>query len=138
MTPILLGLAITLAAPAPKETSKEAPKLEGEWVVESFEGDKGPPEMVVMRFKDDKVSVLAGKREEPGASYTVDFKVKPATIDIRPDNAPPDTVVRGIIELDGDTLKLCFTKRGERPTDFKGNAEKRIALITLKRIKPEK
>jgi uncharacterized protein (TIGR03067 family) len=138
MTPLFLGLAVSLSAPAPKETPKEPPKLEGDWVVQSIEGEKGPPETVTMRFKDGKVSILAGKREEPGANITVDFKMKPATIDIRPDNAPAEVVVRGIIEINGDTMKLCFTKQGERPNEFKGDAANRIALITLKRVKPEK
>jgi uncharacterized protein (TIGR03067 family) len=138
MTPLFLGIALSIAAPAAKEKPKELPKIEGDWVVESIEGDKAPPETVTMRFKDGKVAILAGKREEPGANITVDFRLKPATIDIRPDNAPAEVVVRGIIEINGDTMKLCFTKKGDRPTEFKGDAANRIALITLKRLKPEK
>ena len=87
MTPLLLGLAITLAAPAPKETPKEPPKLEGDWIVESFEGggEKGPPGSITMQFTADKVNIREGKREKAEeAGYTVDLKAKPATIDIRP------------------------------------------------------
>jgi uncharacterized protein (TIGR03067 family) len=138
MTAIFLGLALSLSAPAPKETPKELPKLEGDWVVESFEGEKGPPmEQITMRFTEGKVSIIEGRREKPeDAQITVDLKKKPPTIDIRPDRAPAGMVIKGIFEINGDTMKLCFTKDGERPTEFKGDADKR--LITLKRVKTEK
>jgi hypothetical protein len=48
-------------------------------------------------------------------------------------------VVLGIVEIKGDTLKLCFGKEAtERPTEFKPDAEKRIIVVHLKRIKEGK
>jgi len=143
MNALVLGLAFTLTAPAPKETPKEVPKIEGEWTVESFDGDgeKGPDGSVIFVFTESKVSVKEGKRDKAEeASYTVDLKKKPATIDIRPGRpGGKDEIVLGIIEVTGDVMKLCFTKEGgERPTEFKGNKDKRTAMLTLKRVKPEK
>jgi len=144
MNALVLGLAFTLMAPAPKEAPKESPKIEGEWTVESFDGngDKGPDAgSILFRFAEGKVSIKEGKREKAEeASYTLDLKKKPATIDIRPENrGGKGEVVLGILEISGDTMKICFTKEGgERPTMFKGDAEKRIVMLTLKRVKPEK
>jgi len=148
MTPsILLGLALTVGAPAPKETPKPTPKLEGDWVVESFEPqEKGAQGTITFTFTADRIQIHEGRREKPeGAGYTADLTKKPATIDIRPVLAggpggppPPDIVVKGILSIDGDTLKLCFTRDGDRPTEFKADADKRVVLITFKRVKSEK
>jgi uncharacterized protein (TIGR03067 family) len=134
-----LTAALVVGAPAPKETPKETPKLEGDWIVESFEGPKdGPPGLITMRFTEGKISVIEGKREKPEeALYTADLKKK--TIDIRPQRGNKDVVVLGLIEVNGDTMKLCFTKEGgERPKEFKGDAANGVMMINLKRVKAEK
>src|SRR5438105_3901701 len=109
MTPLVLGLALAVAAPAPKKADEPAPaKPDGEWVVDSFEGPKTDADgMVTFRFVDGKVFVKEPKREKAEeAAYTVDLTKKPATIDIRPDQGPKDQVILGIIEVKGDTMKL--------------------------------
>ena len=142
MTPALIfTLAFIVAAPAPKETPKESPKLEGDWAVESVEpAKKGPGDLnATFRFSKGKLSILEAKRGKPeDADISVDLKKKPATIDIKPANAPPDLVVKGIIEIKGDKMKLCFTRVGERPSEFKADAKNGRVLINLKRMKPEK
>lgn len=142
MTPsLLLGLAIAVGAPAKKDASKDPPKLEGDWIVESIEGEKDAPRgSITMRFTDGKIQILEGKREKPeDASYTADLKKKPATIDIRPDRGPKEQTIQGIIEVTGDTMKLCFARDGrERPTEFKGDPSNGVMLINLKRVKAEK
>jgi uncharacterized protein (TIGR03067 family) len=143
MTPLILGLALALGAPGPKKADDPAPgKLEGEWVVESFEGPKDdtPPGSVTMRFADGKISIKEAKRDRAeDAGYTADPSKKPAAIDIKPDKGPKEVVIQGIYEVKGDTLKLCFGRDGvERPTEFKGDAAKGVMMITLKRVKPEK
>ena len=138
MTPLVLGLALTLAAPAPKKGDEPPARLEGDWLVESFEGgpDERPPGNLQFRFADGKVTVSDAGRPQGKAdetTYTVDLTKKPATIDIKPGRG--DKVVLGIVEIKGDTLKLCFGKDAtERPTEFKPDAEKRIIVVHLKRI----
>lgn len=149
MTSLVVGLALTLAAPGSKKPEEPPPaRLEGGWVVESIEGPKNdtPPGTVTMHFADGKISITDparnGRAEEAG--YTADLTKKPATIDIRPKLAGgpaggPDTAVLGILELKGDTLKICFGRdMGTRPTEFKADFEKGIMVIHLKRAKPEK
>lgn len=148
MTPsLMLSLTLVAGAPAPKETPKPELKLEGDWVVERFEGPKEtPPGSVTVTFTADRILIKEPMRDKPEeAVYTADLKKKPATIDIRPGRAggpggapPVDIIVKGIVGMDGELLKLCFAREGERPTEFKGDLEKGVILIILKRAKPEK
>jgi uncharacterized protein (TIGR03067 family) len=145
MTPLLLSLALAVAAPAPKKADEPAPtKPEGEWVVDSLEGPKTDapgPGAITFRFTGDKVFVKEPKRDkEEVAGFTVDLTKKPAAIDIRPDQGPKDQTILGIFEVKGDTMKLCFAHggMGDRPTEFKGDPEKGIMFITLKRAKADK
>jgi uncharacterized protein (TIGR03067 family) len=116
-------------------------------VVESFDGPKDgpPPGAITIHFADGKLSVTdpgrKGKPEE--VEYTADMTKKPATIDIKPraggPGGAPDRLVLGIIEVRGDTMRLCFGKdAADRPKEFKADLEKGVAVITLKRVKPEK
>jgi uncharacterized protein (TIGR03067 family) len=138
---LLLGIVLVVAAPGLKETPKQPPKLEGEWLVESMEGPKGtPPGPVTFRFTENKISVLEGKRDRAeDVGYTVDLTKKPATIDMRPEKGQKELVILGIIEVNGDTMKFCFARDGAgRPSEFKGDDEKGVMMITLKRVKAEK
>src|SRR5947209_1345864 len=133
MTPLVVGLALILAAPAPKKNEEPPAKLEGEWVVEKFEGpkDDAPPGTVTMKFADNKISIndTSGKGHTEEAGFTVDATQKPAHIDIKPDRGG-DKLVMGIYEIKGDTLKICFGKdSGVRPTAFAPDAAKGVLVI---------
>jgi uncharacterized protein (TIGR03067 family) len=115
MTPLVLGLALAVAAPASKKPDEPPPgKLEGGWVVQSFDGPKDgpPPGSITFHFADGKISVTDpgrnGKPEE--VEYTADMTKKPATINIRPraggPGGAPDKLVLGIVEVKGDTMRL--------------------------------
>ena len=138
---LLLGVALILSAPAPKEIpKKESPKIEGEWLIQSAEGGEGKKiENVKFQFVDGKVLVFEGKRDKPEeAKFTVDYTKKPCEINIDPSRGNlKEEQVLGIFEIDGDTLKLCFPKGGgERPKEFKG--EGKNVFVTFKRLKTEK
>src|SRR5687767_7355725 len=112
-TCLIVGLTLAIAAPGPKDAAKPPAKLEGEWVLEKFEGPKdAPPASVTMKFTDTRISILEAKRDRAEeADYTVDLTKKPAHIDIRPlqgGQAKGEMVVYGLIAIEGDTLKLCF------------------------------
>ena len=145
-TSLIVGLALAVAAPGPKDAAKPPPKLEGEWVLERFDGPKdAPPGAVTMKFTDNRITIVeggvpGGRDRNEEADYTVDLTKKPAHIDIRPTRGKQDMVVLGLFAIEGDTLKLCFGFGGgqERPAELKADTEKGVALITLKRVKADK
>jgi len=65
--------------------------------------------------------------------FTVDVSTKPKTIDIGDD--PKQSMV-GIYMLDQDSLKLCLSIGGKRPTEFATKAGDKTNLLILKREKP--
>lgn len=131
---LLLGLAITIAAPAPKEGGKADPAaFEGEWKVESYiQGGKPNERRVgtVFQIGEGKV-VTVGKNEQ--INYKLNPKTDPAEIDLTNDKEK----ILGIYKLDGDTLILCFPKgrAEERPAKLESPADSNIVLMTLKREK---
>jgi uncharacterized protein (TIGR03067 family) len=134
-----LVLASALPADTPKPTDKPA-ALDGTWSVQSAtrEGMPSPDDMVKNTkfvFSGNKVMVKEGDRKPEEATITIDASKKPATIDIKPSNGPADRLVKGIYQLDGDTLKLCFRREGDRPTEFASTAENKAVLMVLTRDK---
>jgi uncharacterized protein (TIGR03067 family) len=139
---LTLSLAFAIAAPAPKDSKFDPAQIVGVWMVQKVDSDAKdiPPEGVIFRIEKDKIFVKEGKRErEEEANYTLDTTQKPIHIDISP--APPKganikelPLIKGIIEIEKDTIKLCFAKDAkDRPTEFKSNPEKNAISFTMKR-----
>ena len=149
MRTVLLALLLPALAPElikepPKEATKSEPKLVGTWnvVTATREG---------VKFSDDKVKgisvVIDGSSltfqehdRMERANYSVNKALKPKTIDLLPDNASSEVKLKGLYELDGDSLKLVYTLKGARPTDFGIDAKQsedvaRTTLLILKRKK---
>ncbi len=139
----LLGLAFAVGAPTTKDKDKPAAKIDGSWVIDMVEGKDAndlPKGVLTMTFAEGKVTIKMDGKADPGekADFTVDASKKPAHIDIKPAGAPPELVIRGIYEIDGDTLKICFAKKGDRPTEFRADGEKGASFLKLKRLKEDK
>lgn len=141
---LLLGVAIVVGAPAPKETPKADPaKIEGEWVVVKYtrggkddeEREKGQTFVIA----DGKIAVLRGTQRREEVEYKLDPKADPPKIDLIPPAKEKEGTIPGIYKLEGDTLTLCFPKGGkeDRPTKFESPAGSRIVVITMKRAKKE-
>src|SRR5262249_34679616 len=79
-------------------------------------------------FEGDKVSLPDQNR----APYTLNPAKQPREMDIRVkgDVSP----MRAIYEFDGDRLRLSWTKRGKRPSDFDTRKNGSV-LIVFKRWK---
>ena len=143
MTPVLLALAVTVAAPAPKEAKKDPPSVLGEWLIESTTLNGAPlpggPVVTVVYTADGKSET----RREGGAivqsgTYTLDPKKEPAEVDLT--SAPPAAGTwKGIYRLDGDTLTVCVTTSSSaRPTSFEGKAGSGYIVTVYRRVPKKK
>jgi uncharacterized protein (TIGR03067 family) len=134
---LLIGLALVVGAPAPKDAKADPSKVEGDWVAESYilggkesEREKGR----VFRFADGKITMV-GRRED--VEYKLDPKADPPHIDLIPIGKEKADPILGIYKLDGDTLVICFPKGGkaDRPAKFESPDGSQIVLLKLKREK---
>lgn len=136
----LVACFLTVPAIADDKTDGLA-KLKGVWVAESrtFDGkveEKADLNGLKLTIDDDKFTftdkdgktVLAGK-------LTVDPSAKPNAVDvIVPGKDGKDTLLKGIFELDGNTLKTAMPQTpGDRPTEFKAEKGSTTRVTVYKR-----
>jgi uncharacterized protein (TIGR03067 family) len=145
MTPLLLGLTLALAAPAPKETPKKDPAHVGSWTLESLTvaGQSLPlpdSEKKTITFTaDGKIVRDQAGKTEGGGTFTVDLKKSPCEIDVvEGADAQKGQTSKGIFKVDGDTLTVCIPIGDEaRSTSFESPAGSRYILFTAKRVKKD-
>lgn len=143
MTPLLLGLALTLSAPGPKDSPKKDPPHVGSWSLETVTlGGQALPlpdsEKKTITFTADGkvIRETAGKTED-GGTITVDLKKTPHEIDVV-EAAQKGQTGKGIFKVEGDTITICMTiGDGERPTKFESPAGSQNILFTMKRVKKD-
>lgn len=121
---------------------KEVKKFQGDWTFESSEtgGQKFPADQLkdlVLTFDGAKHTVKNGAAVIQAGTQTIDPSKSPKTIDVTLTEGPSrGTVMLGIYELDGDTLKVCFDMTGkQRPTEFKSPSGSQTFLNVHKRTK---
>ena len=139
----LLTVAVALAGAAVVRADAAADdwkKLAGTWKVDSatLNGDD-----TTGVFKETVLAIEEGK-------YKVDFMgtTDAGTLKIDPAKKPKLMTITGtdgpnkgktlpaIYEVDGDTLKVCYTLAGtDPPAEFKSTAENTTLLVTYKRGK---
>ena len=128
---ILLGLAFAQAAPD---------SLDGEWQVKSVEanGMKAPEDNIKgmkLILKGDTFKYLMGEKVVLEGTFKADQKK--GTLDAEGKD-PQGQVVKtiGIMDLKGDTMRVCFVKEGEqRPKEFSAKEGSNSSLITYQRVK---
>ena len=118
----------------------ELEKLQGVWQLVSAEtdGKKAPEEQVKkikVIIKGDKHTVRFGDEDlAKEIPFKIDPTKKPKTTD---DTLPDGGIIRGIYELDGNTLRSCVAPAGKpRPTEFTGKAGSGQTLRVFQRVKP--
>lgn len=147
-TSILVGLAVTLAAPAPKEPPKKESSIVGEWVGEKLViGGKEMPlakglKGVRFTFTEDGKFTVQNESETPETgTYKVDPKKDPAEIDLVQPLGTKNGPTLGVYRIEGDTLTMCFAftlagpKAPPRPAKLESPADSDIMLMTFKRAK---
>lgn len=88
-----------------------------------------------------RVSLHRGGKLEVHMAYAIDASGYPKTIDLTPDRGPAKgKVLKGIYELDGNTLKVCYVSpdaaepdKAERPREF---GTKGAVMVVFQRLPP--
>jgi uncharacterized protein (TIGR03067 family) len=140
----LIVVAVVMAAttaspggPAPAN-KKDMDKLHGTWLLHSGtkDGEVAPADEVAkvkIAVEGDKITLWEDRRAIT-ANVKLNAVAKPPAIDIGIRGGKQN--IKGIYELDGDTLKLCLALPGnDRPKEFVSQAGSGTRLMTLKREK---
>jgi uncharacterized protein (TIGR03067 family) len=111
-------------------------KLQGKWLVESFNYNGAQVERMVGAVRDIKDSgyTLVPKAGDTinGVVKGLDSSKKPKTIDLEFNGQ----TLLGIYEFEGDTFKLCYNlNQPERPTEFASKPDTGLVLVIHKRSK---
>jgi uncharacterized protein (TIGR03067 family) len=139
---LVIGLLVVVSGGQGGEKEKKS-KLDGTWKPVSVMEDgkeKGDKENHSLTFKGDTFTIMKGDKVEGKGTFTTNKKAKPREMDMTITEglkeAKGNKTIKGIYELKDDTLKLCFSMEGERPTEFAAPAgSKGVQFITLKRDK---
>jgi uncharacterized protein (TIGR03067 family) len=138
----LLAAVLLAASPAVGQ-DKEAGKLEGTYTIVGGEhgGEKIPAERIegaMLTITADKITATdKDKKEFFAATYTLDRTAKPYRIMMVATTPKAGEKAAGVIEVSGDTVKLCYNlPGGTPPTDFK--TQDKQHCFVLKRVKEKK
>lgn len=139
MSALLIGVALTVGAPALKEPPPKAPPLVGRWVCTSLTIDgKADPQWqgLEYEFTADSVWVIYRNGKDIGGitrTYTADPKAGAGAVDVceRADGVGQPSRYK----VDRDTLDLSIRTQagGARPADFEPGAG--LMTFTFRRAK---
>ena len=124
------------------DLEKEVRKFQGIWTFESSNaGGKDLPagelKGLILTFEGDKHTVKKDDQVIQVGTQKLDPSKSPKTIDVTlTEGLNKGTVMLGIYEIDGDTLKVCFDFEGKkRPTEFKSAPGSANFVNVHKRVK---
>lgn len=114
-------------------------KLDGTWQLQKLVGrgkeiddDRAQAISYVFEGNSAKRLVNGVDRKDPG-TIKIDTAKKPSHIDLKPAKEGDPTML-GIYEIDGDTLKWCFSAK-KRPEKFEASEGTDNILMIFKRVK---
>ena len=117
----------------------EATELEGTWEMVSYvwEGEQGDvPDGAQGRFEGNRMYHREGDDEDWTHDGTISVapSAMPAEIDIEFVEFDGE-IIRGIYEVDGDTLTICFVvPREDRPDRFESTEESQTTIMVFRRV----
>jgi uncharacterized protein (TIGR03067 family) len=143
--------AVAVAVPDREDPSKKDVKplqeqLQGEWqLFKASAGGRGEdPQKVdgtILVVKNKNMAIReAGRGKAEDVAFTLDETKKPVAIDLMPGHGDPQNgreKVLGIIQIDGDTLTICFPKGGGaiRPREFASPPNSEISVLQFRRTR---
>jgi uncharacterized protein (TIGR03067 family) len=127
-----------------KEGGFNAAKMVGTWNYVS--GEKNGEKLDKDHFKGSKVVITKDKITLEGeqGKFVIDYKVDatktPAALsmEITEGSQGVGSTAKGIVEVKGDELKLCYAAEGDAPTKFEAKEGSNAHLFILKRVAGEK
>jgi uncharacterized protein (TIGR03067 family) len=136
VTSIMFGLQ-----PPKEAVQRELAQMQGLWRVEKAirAGQEAPEETrskLRLKIEGNVFTMMdEGSAREERAEVSLDLTANPRQIDIRPKRKGAEPG-RGIYQLEGDTMTLCWTPEGgERPKKFASENGSNVRLLVLKRVK---
>jgi uncharacterized protein (TIGR03067 family) len=137
----LLFLAAGLVAAQDKKG--DLAKMEGTWEVVAAEaqGNKAPAEQLKqaklrLTIKGDQFTYKSNDMTFAEGSIKLDEAKTPRAIDVKgKDPTGKEIGSTGIYEIEGDTMKVCFVEKGDRPTKFETKEGSPAQIVTYKRVK---
>jgi RNA polymerase sigma factor (sigma-70 family) len=117
-------------------------KLQGSWQVVSIEkvGQlEANPEMKFV-FADNQLTLIVAGIRTPPMLFVLDPSQEPKAIDY---SMPAGKVLRGIYQVDGDSLQLCLDydvagTGGKRPTAFRPQPDAPVLVLRRERAEPDR
>src|SRR5437773_1028401 len=139
---IVVGLVLAFGAvKAADDADKDKEKLQGAWqpisaIEKGKEQSKEDLKERKITFKGDKITVKHGEKVHD-VTFKLDPSKKPKEIDVTgKDDDGKDRMMKGIYELNDDTLKVCLDMEGgDRPSKFDSPEGSNLIFVTLKRDK---
>jgi len=139
----ILGLAVAVGAPLPKERLKSMP-LVGAWVKIKEVVDGGDSRLPDKPHRyvfdaDGTYAIYHGERRFTGGDeYATDRNAVPATIDLKPPALVGGLTKRAIYRIHADTLEVCWPiNGGPRPTEFSSHGDSKTVLWVFRRVTTE-
>jgi uncharacterized protein (TIGR03067 family) len=128
--------------PSRQAARDDLKKFQGTWECVSMEreGDEIPPEQLKgssVVYEDDMATLYRDGEFFRRGIITLDPSKTPKRINTWDLGGPyADESVPGIYEIDGDTLKICFSRpKAARPTEFTTKKEPGFLVCVYKRKK---
>ena len=138
---LAVGVGLLVGADGPnKDADEDRGHLQGSWTMASVvvNGEAVPEDVLKMgrlAIAGDRYRATLGE-QTVSSTFRLDTSMSPRQIDFTFTDGPQaGQTVRGIYEIDGETLRMCrgLLAENERPGRFAAPADSGLLLVTYKR-----